>query len=58
MLGWVLFGVVLGASGVAVLAVLTVRLYGQVRRLSREVSAAGARIATINEQLQQAAPRR
>ena len=58
MLGWVLFGVVLGAVGIAVLAALTVRLYRQVRQLGREVSAAGARIATITEEMQRAAPRR
>ena len=58
MLGWVLFGVVLGAVGIAILAALTVRLYRQVRQLGREVSAAGARIATITEEMQRAAPRR
>ena len=58
MLGWVLIGVVLGAAGIAVLAALTVRLYRQVRQLGREVSAAGARIAAITEEMQQAAPRR
>ena len=58
MLGWVLFGVLLGAAGLAVLAALTVRLYKQVRQLGRDVSAAGARIATITEEMQRAAPRR
>jgi len=58
VLGWVLFGVALGAVGIAVLALLTVRLYRQVRQLGREVSAAGARIATITEEMQRAAPRR
>jgi len=38
--------------------VLTVRLYKQVRRFGREVSAAGARIAAINSEMKQAAPRR
>jgi hypothetical protein len=58
VLGWVLFGVLLGAAGIAVLAALTVRLYRQVRQLGRDVSAAGARIATITEEMQRAAPRR
>lgn len=58
MLGWVLFGVLLGAAGIAVLGLLTLRLYRQVRRLGRDVSAAGARIATITEEMQRAAPRR
>ena len=58
MLGWVLFGVLLGALGIAVLGLLTLRLYRQVRQLGRDVSAAGARIATITEEMQRAAPRR
>jgi hypothetical protein len=58
VLGWVLFGVLLGAAGIAVLGLLTIRLYRQVRRLGRDVSAAGARIATITQEMQQAAPRR
>jgi len=58
VLGWVLFGVLLGAAGIAVLGLLTLRLYRQVRRLGRDVSAAGARIATITEEMQRAAPRR
>jgi len=58
VLGWVLFGVLLGAAGIAVLTLLTIRLYRQVRQLGRDVSAAGARIATITEETQRAAPRR
>ena len=58
MLGWVLFGVLLGAVGIAVLGLLTVRLYRQVRQLGRDVSAAGARVAAITEEMQRAAPRR
>ena len=53
-----MFGVLLGAAGIAVLGLLTLRLYRQVRRLGRDVSAAGARIATITEEMQRAAPRR
>jgi hypothetical protein len=58
VLGWVLFGVLLGAAGIAVLAALTIRLYRQVRQLGRDVSAAGARIATVTAEMQHAAPRR
>jgi hypothetical protein len=58
VLWWVLLGVLLGAAGIGVLAVLTLRLYRQVRRLGRDVSAAGARIAAITADMQQAAPRR
>lgn len=58
MLGWVLFGVLLGAAGIAVLALLTIRLYRQVRQLGRDVGAAGARIAAATDELQRASPRR
>jgi hypothetical protein len=58
VLWWVLFGVLLGAVGLAVLAALTVRLYRQVRQLGRDVSAAGARLAAITDELERATPRR
>jgi hypothetical protein len=58
VLGWVLVGVLLGVAGLAVLAALTVRLYRQVRQLGRDVGAAGARIATITEEMQRAASKR
>jgi sulfite exporter TauE/SafE len=58
VLSWVLLGVVLGAAGIAVLGALAFRFYRQVRQLGREVSAAGARIATITDEMQRAAPRR
>jgi hypothetical protein len=56
VLWWVLMGVVLGAAGVGVLAALTVRLYRQVRRLGRDVAAAGARIAAVTDELQRTGP--
>lgn len=56
MLWWVLFGVLLGAAGLVVLAVLTLRLWRQVRQLGREVAAAGARIAAMNDELARARP--
>jgi len=55
---WVLIGVLLGAVGIGVLAVLTVRLYRQVRRLGRDVAAAGARIAAVTDELERASPGR
>jgi hypothetical protein len=58
VLGWVLFGVLLGAVGLAVLGLLTVRLYRQVRRLGRDVAAAGARIAAVTDELQRTSPQR
>jgi len=58
VLWWVLFGVLLGAAGLGVLAALTVRLYRQVRRLGRDVAAAGARLAAATDELQRTAPRR
>jgi hypothetical protein len=58
VLWWVLFGVLLGAAGIGVLAALTVRLYRQIRRLGRDVAAAGARIAAVTDELQGSAPRR
>jgi hypothetical protein len=58
VLGWVLFGVLLGAVGLAVLGLLTVRLYRQVRRLGRDVAAAGARMAAVTDELQRTSPQR
>jgi hypothetical protein len=55
MLGWVLFGVLLGALGLAVLGLLTLRLWRQVRQLGRDVSAASARIAAAGNQLERTA---
>jgi hypothetical protein len=52
VLWWVLSAVLLGAAGIGVLATLTLRLYHQVRRLGRDVAAAGARIAAVTDDLQ------
>ena len=56
MLWWVLFGVLLGAAGIVVLGLLTLRLWRQVRQVGREVAAAGARIAAANDELARARP--
>jgi hypothetical protein len=58
VLWWILFGVLLGAVGVAVLAALTWRLWKQVRQLGRDVSAAAARIAAASDALAQVDTRR
>jgi hypothetical protein len=58
VLWWVLFGVLLGVAGLAVLAGLTLRLWRQVRRLGREVSAAADRLSAASTALERAAPRR
>jgi hypothetical protein len=57
VLWWVLFGVLLGAAGIVVLGLLTLRLWRQVRQLGRDVAAAGARVAAANDELSRAAPR-
>ena len=54
MLFWVLLGVLLGLAGLAVLALLGVRLFRQVRDFSREVAAAGEKLATASAELQRA----
>ena len=51
MLWWVLFGVLLGLAGIAVLAGLTVRLWRQVRQLGRDLAAAGDRISAASDEL-------
>ena len=58
VLFWVLLFVTLGVVGLGILAALTVRLWRQVKALGREVSAASARIAAADEELQRAAPPR
>ena len=57
MLWWVLFGVLLGVAGLAVLGALTVRLWRQVRRLGREVGAAAERLAAATDELSRVTPR-
>jgi hypothetical protein len=46
----------LGVVSIVVLGLLALRLWRQVRRFGREVSAAGDRIARATEELQRAAP--
>ncbi|MFE6688823.1 hypothetical protein ACFVFQ_20415 [Streptomyces sp. NPDC057743] len=52
---WPMLAVVLGFLGIAVLGVLAVRVFAQVRRLSREVGTATERIQRATEDLERAA---
>ncbi|MFC9583274.1 hypothetical protein ACFVJ8_10650 [Streptomyces yangpuensis] len=52
---WPMFAIVLGFLGVAVLAVLAVRVYTEVRRLSAEVALASRRIGAASADLEREA---
>jgi hypothetical protein len=52
----VLFYVAIAVAGLALLALLTLRLYRQVRQFARDVGAAGERIAKASEGLDQIEP--
>ncbi|MGW6983285.1 hypothetical protein ACWGE1_28265 [Streptomyces sp. NPDC054932] len=52
---WPMFAIALGFLGVAVLAVLAVRVYGEVRRLSVQVAQASRRITDASADLERAA---
>ena len=53
---WIALYVGIGVLGLAVLGVLTVRLWRQVRDFGREVGAAGAKISALNDELARIAP--
>ncbi|MFI9204492.1 hypothetical protein [Streptomyces sp. NPDC053048] len=52
---WPMLAIALGFCGIAVLAVLAVRVFAEVRRLSRQVSEASHRISRAAEDLERAA---
>ncbi|MFE2305773.1 hypothetical protein [Streptomyces sp. NPDC059411] len=52
---WPMFAIALGFLGLAVLAVLAVRVFVEVRRLSGQVADAGRRIADASSDLERAA---
>jgi hypothetical protein len=54
---WIVGGVALGVLGIAVLALLTVRLWRQVRGLGRDVAAAGERLAAAADAIGRTDPR-
>ncbi|MER6049622.1 hypothetical protein ABT168_19580 [Streptomyces sp. NPDC001793] len=52
---WPMLAVALGFLGIAVLGVLAVRVFAEVRRLAREVGTATARIQQATEDLERSA---
>jgi hypothetical protein len=55
---WVFLYVVLGVVSIVVLALLTLRLWRQVRQLGRDVAAAGERVNAVMSRLDQISPPR
>jgi len=55
---WVVLYVVLGVLSIVVLALLTLRLWRQVRQLGRDVAAAGERVNAVMSELDQISPPR
>lgn len=53
---WIALYVGLAVLGLVVLSVVTLRLWGQVKAFSREVSAAGQRIAVASDELNRVSP--
>jgi hypothetical protein len=51
---WIAFYVAIAVLGLGVLALLTFRLYRQVRQFARDVGAAGERISAASASLDQA----
>jgi hypothetical protein len=48
---WVVLYVAIAVAGLAVLAALAFRLWRQVRQFGRDVSAAGAKISAVSDEL-------
>jgi hypothetical protein len=57
-MSWISLYVGIAVLGLAVLGVLTVRLWRQVKQFGREVSAAGERIANVTDELSRISPPR
>jgi hypothetical protein len=53
---WIGVDVALAVAGLLVLALLTLRLWRQVRQLGRDVAAASSRIATASDELARISP--
>jgi hypothetical protein len=53
---WIALYVGLAVLGLMVLAIVTVRLWRQVRQFARDVGAAGAKIAAISDELSRISP--
>jgi hypothetical protein len=54
---WVALFVPVGVASIAVLGLLTWRLWRQVRQFGRDVAAAGERIGQASEEFQRISPR-
>ncbi|MFJ6790500.1 hypothetical protein ACWDBF_33065 [Streptomyces angustmyceticus] len=52
---WPMIAIALGFAGIAVLGVLAVRVFAEVRRLARQVEATSGRIQRAAEDLERAA---
>ncbi|PBC81451.1 hypothetical protein SAMN05428945_4011 [Streptomyces sp. 2224.1] len=52
---WPMIAIALGFAGIAVLGVLAVRVFAEVRRLARQVGASSERIRRAAEDLERAA---
>lgn len=55
-MSWIFLYVGLAVAGLALLAVVTVRLWRQVQVFGREVSAAAEKIAAVSDELAQISP--
>jgi hypothetical protein len=53
---WIAFYVGIAVAGLAVLAVVSVRLWRQVRQLGIEVAAASRKVAALSDELSQISP--
>jgi hypothetical protein len=53
---WIALYVGVAILGLAVLAVLSIRLWRQVRQFGRDVSAAGAKISAVADELARISP--
>ena len=53
---WIALYVGLAVIGLAVLALLSVRLWRQVKQFGRDVSAAGAKISAVTDELAKISP--
>jgi hypothetical protein len=54
--GWIAFYVGISVVGLAVLGLLSLRLWRQVKAFARDVSAAGAKLTAITDELSRISP--
>jgi hypothetical protein len=53
---WVVFYVAIAVLGLVVLALVTLRLWGQVRQFAREIGSSAEKIASLTDELSKATP--